>query len=660
MNAIRMCRAAAALALAAAASVAVAKDPNSYASLLLPADFPPVTPEEKALASVPFAPGAPAVVLFQGRQITQESDLIHTQIYRIEDVRRVKILTQPGIESYANYRYTFYGAWRIHKVQARTILPDGTIVDAKDTTFTERSGKRSGEDAQVQTLRVAFPQVQVGAILDVHVSYVADGTPADRYAIQDRIPVMSRRYMLILPDNLQMKLGSFFLTPEEAKPVVGRSPQGRFFAWNFQNVPPVPDEPNQPPFGDISKALVIYPESIKTDAIYVGIAADWTSWGKDRKDAWDKWLKGKSEQCAALARQVAGDKTDPLDKAEAIRQALRTRMRASYASIYRTADSPDDALAQTNVTSADVAGVAMAMLKAVGVASDAVVFRRRDSGMLPKDSPVITLLEDTIVRLATPKGPAYVAPCDDVPAGVLPREARGVWAMAADGVATAPALLPDYTSAEARATRMLRGSLDAAGTLTGEATITLTGVRAGDWRDALAPLDADARRAWVTQRMAGLVPSARLTAVAFDGLDDGRKDLSVTCTLVAEGFATVAGKRLIANLNVFGRESAADWAAAERKFPVDLGGPHDDNDTVVLTLPAEAVDVAVPLPPAGYDAGNVGKYTASYEKRDKVVILKRTMRLDVYRFPATAFPGLKRWFGDIAAMDDKAIVATLR
>jgi hypothetical protein len=56
----------------------------------------------------------------------------------------------------------------------------------------------------------------------------------------------------------------------------------------------------------------------------------------------------------------------------------------------------------------------------------------------------------------------------------------------------------------------------------------------------------------------------------------------------------------------------------------------------------------------------VGRYTASYEKRGSVVVLNRAMRLNVYRFPASAYKDLRRWFGDIAAMDDKTVTVTLQ
>jgi hypothetical protein len=644
---------------ALASAPTLAKGPT-YADFLVSPGFPPITPAQKSLTEVPSAAGAPAVALLKCQQITQELDLIHAQIFRIEYVRRIKILTQAGVEGYSDFRQNYFGNWRIQKVQARTVLPDGTEVDAKDTTFEDATAKGKGDQTKLHTVRVAFPRVQVGAILDLHLSLVADGTPFDRWVLQERIPVLESRYLLVIPDGLNMKIGSFLLTPDEQKQYTGRAPQGRYIGWMFQNEPAIPEEPNQPPLADISRALLVNPDSYKNENIYAAIAADWGSWAKAQKEDLDTWLKGKSEAVGALAKQVTEGATSPTQKAEAVRRALRSRIRFEGGWIGRTAETADDTLAQTSGTAGDLAALAVSMLKVAGVAATPLVFRDRDDGMLPKDAPIIPLLNDVVVRYAGDKGPEYMSPILDIAAGLLPRQARGVWAMPVDGTSTVPVLLPDYNASENRTARILRGSVDSAGRLTGELQITMVGLRGNDGRQELGTRDTEDRTAWVRELAQRFLPGAQVSDPSFENLDDDRKDLIVKAKLTDEHFATVAGKRLIANLNAFERQSAADWAAPTRQYPVDLGGAYEVLDTVMLSLPPEAADVAVPSPPASYDAGSAGRFTAAYEKRDQVVILKRTMRLDVYRFPASAYAGLKHWFGDIAAMDDRPVVVTLR
>ena len=115
-------------ALAAAAFTAVAipaaaaeKAPprRKAADLVLQDKYPPITPEQKALTEVPWAKGAPAVVLLSAEQheYVEAGDQVTE---RIHTYRRVKILTQAGVEEYADFGRKLYGDWRIQKIEART------------------------------------------------------------------------------------------------------------------------------------------------------------------------------------------------------------------------------------------------------------------------------------------------------------------------------------------------------------------------------------------------------------------------------------------------------------------------------------------------------------------------------------------------------------
>jgi hypothetical protein len=342
-------------------------------------------------------------------------------------------------------------------------------------------------------------------------------------------------------------------------------------------------------------------------------------------------------------------------------QALRARFRVNWTSVYPPyRESPDDVLAKGGGDSGDAAGLALSMLAACGVAAVPVAYRPRDEGVLPKDTPLANLLEDVLVRFPGASGPAYMTLVDDIPAGVLPPDARGVWVMPMDGKAPGPELLPDATAAEDRAVRAVTASIQPDGALSGEITATYSGVWATRLREALRTLSEDERKTWLTDRFRRFAGGLALESLEIPTLAAGGADLVVKAKFTATGYATSAGRRLLVNGNLLGRELSGDWSASERKTPIDLGEAYETIDTLALTLPPEAAGVVVPTPPADYNAGNVGRYTASYEQRGNVVIHKRTMRLDLYRFTPDAYPGLKHWFGDIAAMDDRPVIVTLK
>lgn len=649
------------LGVALPCSEVAAKHKKHHDALLIPSGYPEITPEQTALKSVPFAPGAPAAVLVDAEMQTQEANIENQQTVQIEKFRRVKILTQAGVDNDADFSMTLFGDWRVDKVEARTVLPDGTVVDAKDTIYRESSARPVGDESAIRTIRVAYPKVQVGAILDFRASLVEDGIVSSRWIIQGRLPTIESRFVVVLPPGLRIRATSFLLSPEEAKPVTGRIARGTYYGWLFKNVPAIPDEPFQPPLSEMSKALNVYPESYRSEDVYVGFSPDWKTWGKHSHEAWDDFVRRKHSEVAEVAKAACEGKTTVADKAEAIRRAIRSRFRVDWDFYYPPDElTPDDVLAKGSGDSADAAALAFAMLKSVGIDAVPLVYRLRSDGALPTGPPIPNLLDDVLLRIPVGKDFVYLSLSEDEPVGPPPPEARGVLAMVVDGKAEQPEALPDYTADENHALRAVTAKLGADGSVTGTITATYTGVWADRWRRRLRGVSDDERKIRVAKRFRRFASGLTLESLEISGLEEPEKDLVLKGAFHVDGYATLAGHRLIVNGNLLARERLADWAGTERKTPFDFGGAYKTVDTVVLTLPDETTGVVVPTPPVNYNAGKVGSFRESYEQQGHAVILTRTMRLDLYRFIAAAEKGLKNYLGDVAKMDDRPVVVTLK
>ena len=114
------------------------------------------------MTSEPLAPGAPAIILY--RQVDRD-DNIHTS--RIEDnYFRIKILTEEG-RKYADVEIPFLkGNEDVVNVKARTIRPDGSIVNFDGKVFEKELVK--GREGEMKYLAKTFtlPDVQVGSIIE--------------------------------------------------------------------------------------------------------------------------------------------------------------------------------------------------------------------------------------------------------------------------------------------------------------------------------------------------------------------------------------------------------------------------------------------------------------------------------------------------------------
>ena len=175
---------------------AAGKDKVKARDLMLPRGFPDVTDEQLALTEVPYAKGAPAVVLMEAKQYEWEG----LEFVRDRYFRRLKILSEDAIEDYGSFQYELYGNWRVKEVDARTILPDGTVVNAKEGINREKS-----EDG-IQVIQISFPQVQVGAILDLDIKLVSESWTIAPWTIQEWIPILETRFVLLPPLGLRFRI----------------------------------------------------------------------------------------------------------------------------------------------------------------------------------------------------------------------------------------------------------------------------------------------------------------------------------------------------------------------------------------------------------------------------------------------------------------------
>ena len=101
--------------------------------------YQPVSPDELKMTSEPKAPGAPAIILFRQVDRDDRGLTAHEDVYF-----RIKILTEDG-RKYADIEIPFFKEeGKVVNLHARTIKPDGTIVEFSGKAFrqVDRQGAR--------------------------------------------------------------------------------------------------------------------------------------------------------------------------------------------------------------------------------------------------------------------------------------------------------------------------------------------------------------------------------------------------------------------------------------------------------------------------------------------------------------------------------------
>ena len=101
--------------------------------------FQPVSAEELKMLSEPKAPGAPAIILFRQVDRDDRGLTAHEDVYF-----RIKILTEEG-RKYADVEIPYWKSdGKVVGIHARTLKPDGSIVDFSGKAFDKEIVKTRG------------------------------------------------------------------------------------------------------------------------------------------------------------------------------------------------------------------------------------------------------------------------------------------------------------------------------------------------------------------------------------------------------------------------------------------------------------------------------------------------------------------------------------
>ena len=140
-------------------------------NVALAEDFPPVTDAERAITSVAGSPDAPAVVLYKTGDLRMPHPSAQPVTSILEVTVRLKILTAEGLDE-GTVQIVHSGFTRLHDFEGRTVMADGTVVPLpKDASFVTTTSKAR----RTFVTSVAFPRVEVGAILDYRFALYWDG-----------------------------------------------------------------------------------------------------------------------------------------------------------------------------------------------------------------------------------------------------------------------------------------------------------------------------------------------------------------------------------------------------------------------------------------------------------------------------------------------------
>jgi len=620
--------------------------------------FQPVSPDELKMTSEPLAPGAPAIILY--RQVDRD-DNIHTP--HEDNYYRIKILTEEG-RKHADIEIPFLKASQdVVGVKARTIRPDGSIVNFDGKVFEKELVKGRGVKYLAKTF--TLPDVQVGGIIEYF------------YAVD-----LKEHYIFdshwILSDELLTKRAQFSLKPYKsnyqvwslrwswntlpAGAVPPKEGPDHIVRLEASNIPAFQTEDHMPPASELmSRVDFIYEEGIaeREQANY------WRQVGKKRNGELESFIGKRKAMEEAVAQIVSPNDSQDVklrkiyDRVQQIRNKtyeLRKTEQEEKREKEKPAENAEDVWKRGYGNGIQLTWLFLGLVRAAGLeAYGCWVSGRREYFFTPVTMQSAKLNSNVVLLKLNGKDLYFDPGGAFTPFGLLEWSETGVPGLRLDkdGGTWIRTTLPQ--ASESRIERTGRLKLSDTGDLEGRLTVTYIGLEAMYHRLDERHADEVARKKYLEERA-----TSQIAAAAEADLTNKPDWTSSETPLVAEfnlkipGWASNAGKRVVIPAAIFTAAEKGLFEHANRVHPIYFEYPYEKTDDLTVELPPGWQVSSVPRPQN--TNGNVVVYTLKVEPGPGTLRLTRTLSIDILVLEQKYYASLRNFFQVVRTGDGEQIV----
>ena len=635
-----------ALSLLATSLLIVLANPSALRAI----DFQPPSAEELKMTGDPKAPGAPAIILF--RELDRDDYGLST--YEDEYVR-IKILTEEG-RKYADVQIPYWkGHLKISKFHARTIKPDGSIVNFDGKPFDKTIVKARGVKILAKTF--TMPEVSVGSIIEYSYrnEFDADYVFDSHWIVSEDLFTRNARFSLKPASSFHLMV-RWNLLPPGTEPI--RTKQD--IHLEVSNIPAFQTEDFMPPENEM-KARVdfAYSRSLEKDSDKF-----WKEFGK----GCDHWLEVYIDKRKAM-EQALTEIVSSSDSAEVKLRKIYARVQqlrnVSYAKDKTEQEEKRDKDKwPKNVeelwklqhgTSVQLNWLFLSLVRTAGMEASDVWVPDRSSYFFDPKLMDGSRLDSDVVLVRVNGQDLYLDPgAPFVSFGMLPWSETGVsgFKVEKDGGSWVKTTLPN--SSQSLVDRKAQLTLSDSGDLEGKLTVTFTGLECSRRRAEERFADDPARKKFLEDEVKEWISgSSEIELVSPPDWKSSSDSMVAVFSLKVPGWASAAGRHSFLPVGLFCATEKHLFEHTDRVHPIYFTFPFARVDDVTIELPPGWQVGNVP-PPQKSDRG-LAVYTSQATREKGALKLHRTLNLDATLLAVSNYPAVRHFFQEVRTMDEQQV-----
>lgn len=588
--------------------------------------WPEISPGEKALESVPGAPGAPAVVLYhRGELRVEELGKPHC----VDLYRRVKVLTDEG-RSIANLWVGQSTWWRLETLEARTHNADGSIVPlAARDVFEEAVGKRKKKLTQ-KTL--ALPQVEPGSIVEIRARQCFGGLLfALPWFFQEGIPTLRSELIIDRPKSFAVMPYRRIVPSHDLQEVVEDSGDRWRSSFVLEHLAGIPPEPMSFPFRDLASNLVVVSHEVALGSTAVPLLKSWSEaidLFQGNSDYGYRSARRADGGAKARARGMTKGLEGERARAEVIYRFVRDEIDLVEAfSVSIVEDSVRQIHARKSGNPSEKAVVLQAMLDVVGIGSSIVWARSKWMGRTAEEIPNPWQFTHVLVAAEIDGQRVFLDPSDTALAfGAIAPSLEATKALLVDGREPEWVVLPSTSADDNRNRARVELAIEADGGVSGSVELLLTGQTA--WEQLFPEISSNDRETTWSEALAEGFADFEVEDVTL-AEDVDSKRIVVGCRLSLRPDARLedevsldASAPFSLSLNPFTLEPE------KRRSPVQFDFPWSEEVELVLSWPEGWTLDGEPLRAATTNEAGRYQVETDLDPQARRLRFARTLRLE--------------------------------
>jgi hypothetical protein len=620
-------------------------------------NFQPVSPEELKMTAEPKAPGAPAIILF--REVDRDDrDLdAHEDVYF-----RIKILSEEG-RKYADVEIPFYKQQgQVINIHARTIEPDGTIVNFEGGAFDKLIVKARGIKFMAKTF--TLPNVQVGCVFEYYYTTdLAEHLVFDSHWILSQELFTEHAKFSLYPyiSNYQ----PFYLRwtwnrlPEgTVKPVEAANHQ---ITLEASNIPAFQTEDYMPPENEMkSRVDFIYSQ----DPFESEPDRYWKKVGKKRNDQLESFIGKRKAMEDAVATIVS-----PGDSPEVKLQKIYARVQQIRNTSYearkteeeqkrakeKAAENVEDIWKKQYGNGQQLTWLFLALARAAGFEGSGMWLADREHYFFVPQTMDGGRLDSNVVVIRLNGKDLFFDPgAAFTPFGMLPWVETAVQGLKLDkdGGTWLESYQPQGSDSQIQRKATLQ--LNDAGELEGKLVVTYTGLESSQRRIEFRLSDDAERKKFLEDEVREAIP------VSCEVELTNQPDWKSSTPLVAEyslkvpGWVSGAGRRAMMPVGLFSAPEKRLFDHASRVHPIYFQFPFERSDNVSIQMPLGWQISTVPQIQK-LDAKAI-VYTLDAKNDNGTLRLNRNLNVEILALPVENYPTLRKIFQVVRADDEQQVV----